>query len=152
MALTVLLPKTIPPIENEFGFRNVSILMLTCGEKYYIAKTANPSWMIEEIKTSYGRYMKDLLPKDNLFYPLINFMYKQDNHTVKVEVLFTSTDGYHVLKFELDQLIQHFGTKNCLNKNNVPHIPKTKRAKKGSNWLTVNQELNFRRLLTKYQY
>ena len=152
MAITVLLPKDIPDMTDRFGLRNISILMLTCGEKYYIAKTANPSWMIDEIKATYGRYLRDGIHETNLFYPLIRYMHKENNHTLKVEVLFTSTNGYQVLKFELEQLAQHFGNKNCLNKNNVPHIPKTVRAKKGSNWLTVNEELNFRRLLKKYEY
>ena len=152
MSLKVLLPATIPPIENEFGFRNISVLRLSCNEKYYIAKTANPSWMIEEIKTVYGKYQRGGILETNLFYPLVKYIYSHAIHVIKVEVLFTSTNGYEVLKYELEQLVEHFGTKDCLNKNNIPHIPKTVRAKKGANWLTVNEDLNFRKLLKKYQY
>lgn len=152
MSLTVLLPKAVPPIENEMGFRNVSIIQISCGEKFYIAKTANISWMIEEIKSVYRKYLDKGVLETNLFYPLVKYIYSKTIDILRVDVLFTSTDGYQVLKFELDQLAQHFGTKNCLNINNVPHIPKTKLAKKGSNWLTQNESLNYRKLLKKYNY
>lgn len=152
MSLTVLLPKVVPPIEDVSGFRNVSILHISCGEKFYIAKTANVSWMIDEIRSVYRKYLDKGVLETNLFYPLVKYMYSKTIDTIRIEVLFISTDGYKVLKFELEQLEQHFGTKNCLNLNNVPHIPKTKLAKKGSNWLTQNEALNFRKLLTKYNY
>jgi hypothetical protein len=71
---------------------------------------------------------------------------------MKVEVLFTTINGYEALKYELSLLEEWFGKKECLNKNNIPHIPKTIMAKKGANWLTQNQALNFRKLLTKYDY
>jgi hypothetical protein len=150
--LTVLLPKEIPPFENELGQRNKYVLRLSCGEKFYIAKTINYSWMIEEIKKTYSKYLKVGIPENNLFYPLIRHLYKHEISTIKVEVLFASTNGYQVLKFELQQLADHFGKKDCLNQNNIPHIPKSMRAKKGSNWLSVNEELNFRKLLKNYSY
>ncbi len=153
--LKIKLPKQLPPIEDILrGLRNVSVLRLSCGDKFLITKSANPDWMVEEIKKTYHKYLdKDAgIYETNLFFPLLKYSYTHEFPIIVVEVLFTSTDGYKVLKYELEQLIQHFGTKDCLNTNNVPHIPKTVRAAKGSNWLTENQALNFRKLLTKYDY
>jgi hypothetical protein len=140
------------PIEDEMGRRNISILQLSCGNKFIITKSANPEWMVKELKKSNHKYLDKGLYETNLFYPLIAHAYKNNLHIVKVEVLFTSTDGYKVLKFELNQLEMHFGKPDCLNLNNIPYIPKTVLAAKGSNWLTQNQALNFRKLLTKYDY
>jgi hypothetical protein len=152
--LKIKLPKVLPPIEDHMGRRNISVLRLGCGDKFLITKSANPEWMVKEIVTTYNKYLKkdSGIYETNLFFPLLKYSYTHEFPIIVVEVLFTSTDGYQVLKFELEQLIQHFGTKDCLNANNIPHIPKTVLAAKGSNWLTQNQALNFRKLLTKYNY
>lgn len=150
--IQIKLPTTLPPIEDHAGMRNISILRLSCGDKFMIVKSANPNWMIEEIKKVHNKYLDSGIYESNMFYPLVKYAYAKDLHIVNVEVLFTSTDGYKVLKFELNQLEQYFGTPDCLNENNIPHIPKTKLASKGSNWLTQNQALNFRKLLSKYVY
>jgi hypothetical protein len=149
--LRIKLPKTIPPLEQD-GNRNVSILKITSRDKFIIFKTVNIEWMIKEIKSTYGKFIRKGILETNLFYPLIKHIYGHETHDIKIEILLTTTDGYQALKFELEQLIKHFGTKECLNKNNVPHIPKTVVAKKGSDWLTQNEALNFRKLLTKYSY
>lgn len=151
--LQIKLPNELPPLEDKkTKKRNVSILKITCEDKFYIAKTVNPQWMVEEIKTVYGKYLRNGVLETNLFYPLVKYIYKHEAHKIKVEVLLTTTNGYTALKFELEQLIEHFGKPQCLNRNNVPHIPKTEVAKKGSNWLTQNQALNFRKLLIKYEF
>lgn len=154
MILTIKMPKVMPPVEDYRGLRNISVLRLGCGDKFLITKSANPTWMIGEIKTTYSKYLKkDLgIYETNLFFPLLKYSYTHEFPIIVVEILFTSTDGYQVLKFELEQLMQHFGSKECLNTNNIPHIPKTVMAAKGSNWLTQNQGLNFRKLLTKFTY
>lgn len=152
--LKIKLPTTLPPIEDHTGRRNISILRLGCGDKFLITKSANPEWMVKEIVTTYNKYLKkdSGIYETNLFFSLLKYSYTHEYPIIVVEVLFTSTDGYQVLKFELEQLVQHFGSSNCLNTNNIPHIPKTVLAAKGSNWLTQNQALNFRKLLTKYNY
>lgn len=150
--LNIKLPDSIPALEVK-GNRNISILRISCGDKFYIAKTANPEWVVKEIKSTYARYVhKGGIPENNLFYPLLKHAWSNDISKMRIEILFTSTNGYQVLKYELEQLMQYFGTKDCLNHNNIPHIPKTVSMLKGSNWLTQNQALNFRKLLTKYNY
>lgn len=151
--LQIKLPKELPPLEDKkTKKRNVSILKITCEDKFYIAKTINPEWMVEEIKTVYGKYQRRGVLETNLFFPLVKYIYRHEIHKIKVEVLLTTTNGYQALKFELEQLMQYFGKPACLNQNNIPHIPKTEVAKKGSGWLTMNQSLNFRKLLTKYEF
>lgn len=152
MPLQIKLPKDLPSLLDKSGKPNVNILKITCEDKFYIAKTINIEWMIGEIKKCYGKYLRGGIYETNLFYPLIRYIYSHEIHKMKVEVLLTTTNGYNALKFELQQLEEWFGKKECLNKNNIPHIPKTVVAKTGANWLTQNQALNFRKLLTKYDY
>lgn len=150
--LQFILPKQIPPFEDADGNRNVVILKLICGTKFYIAKTVNIEWMVDQIRRVYGKYHRGGIQETDLFYPLVRYVCKQDVQKIKIEILLVTTNGYEALKFELGFLEEFFGKKDCLNLNNIPHIPKTTYAKKGSNWLTMNQALNFRKLLTKYIY
>jgi len=144
MSIIFKLPKDIPT--------TVSIIKVNCEGKFYIAKVSNIDWFEKELQKTYGKYIRIGIPESNLYYPLIKHLYKQDRPKVSIEVLYTSDNGYKLLKFELEQLQEHFGKKDCLNLNNIPYIPKTVVAKTGSNWLTQNQALNFRKLLTKYDY
>lgn len=150
--LQIKLPKDIPALADKKGNRIVSILKITCEDKFYIAKTVNVGWMVDEIKSVYGKYQRAGVLETNLFYPLVRYIYSHEIHKIGIEVLLSTTNGYAALKYELEQLSQHYGKPSCLNKNNIPHIPKTMVAKKGSNWLTQNQALNFRKLLTKYEF
>lgn len=142
--ITFKLPKELPTTACVFE--------ISIGDKYYIGKSSNLLFVKTEIQTTYGKYNRKGLLETNLFYPVAKEIHKQEKPIVEIKVLFASSNGYDVLKFELCQLSEHFGQKNCLNLNNIPHIPKTVIAKKGSNWLTQNQALNFRKLLTKYNY
>ena len=81
-------------------------------------------------KDSVSKYQRNGVLETNLFFPLVKYIYKHEIHKIKVEVLLTTTNGYQALKFELEQLVQYFGKPQCLNRNNVPHIPKTEVAKK----------------------
>jgi hypothetical protein len=150
--LQVKLPNDLPALEDKKGNRNISIIKIICEDKFYIAKTVNIEWFIEEVRSVYGKYQRNGVLETNLLYPLVKYIYSHDIHKIKVEVLLTTINGYQALKYELELLMQWFGKKECLNKNNIPHIPKTVVAKKGSNWLTQNQSLNFRKLLTKYEF
>lgn len=151
--LRIKLPKTIPPLEEKkTGLRNIHIIKITVRDKFMIFKTVNLEWMVEEIKKVYGKYNRKGIDESNLFFPLIKRIYGHEIHDIVIEILFTTTDGYQALKFELEQLMRFFGKEECMNRNNIPHIPKTVVAAKGSNWLTQNQALNFRKLLTKYNY
>lgn len=142
--ITFKLPKELPS--------TVCVFQITIADKYYIGKSSNLLFVKNEIQSTYGKYNRKGLLETNLFYPIAKEIHKHEKPLVDIKVLFASSNGYDVLKFELQQLSEHFGKQGCLNLNNIPHIPKTVVAKKGSNWLTQNQALNFRKLLTKYNY
>jgi len=144
MSLQFKFPDTIPT--------TVSVVKLSVGDKFYIAKTTSLEWLRSELQSVYGKYLRGGIAETNLYYSLVRYIHKQEMPKIIMEVLYTSDNGYQVLKYELEQLSEHFGTRNCLNQNNTPHIPKTVAAKKGSQWLKQNESLNFRKLLTKYDY
>ena len=150
--IKVVMPKEVPPIENEYGIRNKSVIQFVIGDKFLITKTVNPEWTIEELKRTFGKYLRGGISEANMFYPLVKYLYKQESKAVRVDFLFTSTSGYEVLKKELELLVEHFGSKGCLNPNNVPYVPKTTAQHKGSDWLTPNEMMNFSKLLKKYEY
>lgn len=132
--------------------KRVFVLKISCNGKFLIFKATSIEWVQVEISKVYGKYQRGGILETNLMYPFVKWVHKQDRKKILIEVIFASNNGYEVLKFELNQLIEHFGRPECLNANNVPHIPKTEVAKKGSGWLTQNEALNFRKLLTKYNY
>lgn len=150
--LKIKLPSKLPELLDDNGSPKVNILKIICEDKFYIAKTINIPWMVKELQKNYGKYLRGGIYETSLFYPLVKYIYSHEAHKLKIEVLFTTTNGYEALKYELGLLEEWFGKKQCLNKNNIPYIPKTVVAKKGSNWLTQNQALNFRKLLTKYEF
>ena len=89
-----------------------------------------------------------------MFLPLIEYMHKRNINVVKVDMLIHSENGYAILKEELKQLREHFGSPRCLNPNNEPIMPQWKAPKKEGergtfNWLTQNEYLNFKKLLKK---
>ena len=129
-----------------------SVFKIICGEKYFIGKASSIEWLSSELKTTYGKYLRGGIPETNMFYPVLREYVSKELEELEIEVLFSSDNGYELLKFELEQLIAHYSKPGCLNPNNIPYIPKTTVAAKGSNWLTQNQALNFRKLLKKYSY
>jgi hypothetical protein len=137
--LNINLPEEIPPTRSVF--------VAKVNKKMYIGKTSNLEWLAAELKNTYGKYTRLGIPENNLFYPLLKYYHESGAEEMKIDVLFYSEKGYDILKFELEQLQDHFGKAYCLNKNHIPHIPKTIRAIKGSNWLTEADRMNFAKLL-----
>lgn len=152
MALDIRIPRPAPPTEVD-DKPNISIVQILAEDKFYITKTANIDFLVTAFRKAYRKYFyRGGVSSSDMFYPLLRHIDRHKIDRLKIEVLFSSTNGYLVLKYELEYLMEWFGKKECLNENNIPHIPKTVYAKKGSNWLTMNQSLNFRKLLTKYDY
>lgn len=146
--IKVILPSTIPI--------GACILKIVIGKKYYIAKTHNILWLGNEIEREVNKFQNDKAANLNKLYaPIVVYAVTQRLNIV-FNVLFESTSGYQCMKFELEQLEKNFGKKNCLNQNNIPHIPKTVLTSplrpNGYVWLSVNDEINFRKLLSKYTY
>jgi hypothetical protein len=147
-SIKVILPTTKP--------KAACILKIKVGTKYYIAKTHNIEWLGHEIERDVLKFQNDKAAKlNNLYVPIVKFaVTKQQN--IVFDVLFESTSGYQCMKYELQQLAKSFGKRDCLNQNNIPHIPKTPLTSpnrpNGYVWLSVNDEINFRKLLSKYDY
>jgi hypothetical protein len=143
----------------EFKFKEIdqekgrAIVKVSIGDYYLITKCGTLAWVDSEMRSVYRKYVHKMgVPETNLFLPLIEVAYKKELKYGKIEVLFQTTNGYELLKKELELLMEHFGKRNCKNTNNIPYIPKTVHANKGSNWLKQNEYLNFMRLLKNYDF
>lgn len=139
--MKITLPQDLPPTRSVFA--------AIVNKKMYIGKASSLEWLDAELRSTYGKYMRLGIPETNMFYPLLKYYHDSGAKGINIEVLFTSDKGYDILKFELEQLNAHYGKSYCLNNNSTPHIPKTTRAKKGSNWLTEADRMNFAKLLNK---
>jgi hypothetical protein len=145
--IKIKLPKDMPALESKVVFK------LYVGDKFYIGHTSSIEWVAKEIKKQWGKYTDgDGVHTDLLWYPVLKEAAKYERPLLRFDIVMESASGYQILKHELSLFEIHFGEKHCLNQNNIPYIPKTTHAKKGSNWLTQNEMLNFKKLLTKYDY
>lgn len=132
-----------------------SVVKITAGDKYIITKCGSIEWLCKEISTLLGKYQRRNVGIDetNFYTPLIQYIYKYQIPEINIEVLYTSTNGYNVLKYELDELMKHFGKKGCLNNNTTPYLPALKQKdgtdQPSSRWLTLTQFANFNKLLIK---
>ena len=142
----------------EFKFKEIdqekgrAIVKVTMGDYYIITKCGSLNWLDDEIRSTYRKYLKQGIPESNLYSSFIEAVHKKELKYGTIQVVYQTTNGYDLLKKELEMLIQHFGRRYCKNTNNIPYIPKTVHANKGSNWLKQNEYLNFMRLLKNYDF
>lgn len=122
------------------------------GDKYYIGHTSSLIFFENELKKQWGKYFRAGVYSNHLFLPILKAASKQERPSIDIRIHFSSESGYDVLKTELSLFEEYFGQKDCLNENNIPYVPKTTHAKSGSNWLTQNEMLNFKKLLKKYEF
>lgn len=148
--LTIKLPKEA---ELERSEQPKCVIKMTVGNKYYIGRSLNFEFIEKELRDCLKKYQyKKGIWETHLYYPIIKHIVDKGIDVVSVEILFTSESGYEVLKEELNQLSASFGKRNCLNQNNIPYVPKFKTPTSTSKWLTHNEFLNFKKLLTKYEF
>jgi hypothetical protein len=123
----------------------LSVIRVVLGDKFYIGKTASITWFEDALKKAYGKYaFRNGLREDNMFYPIVKQIHKAGIEDIYIDVLFSSDNGYRVLQNELQQLLEHYGTKSCINTNQLPVVPKTSYDEAHKNkWLTVPQSLNY---------
>lgn len=142
---------------SNYPLQNVAtIVKVKVGGKFYIAKTHNIKWFEHELRRELDKIMLDSFAKPNkLYQPIIEYAISKD-YPIVIELIYSNVSGYKAMKYELELLAKHYGKKNCLNENNIPHIPKTPITSplkpNGYTWLSVNDEINFRKLLKKYEY
>ena len=148
--LTFYWPEKFPEIGYEKGMKYVVKILI--GEKYFITHVTSLSFLQKEIQNTWGKYHRVGIMEKNLYYPVIRQLARVDKKEVEFQVLYQDASGYNVLKFELGVFVEEFGKPNCLNEENVPYVPKTTNAKKGSNWLTPNEFLNYSKLIKQYEH
>lgn len=130
------------------------LVKIIANEGYMITKCGSIEWLCKEL----NKTMSDLVDKstgvytDNLYYDLLKYVIKHDINKLYFEPIYSTANGYQLLKQELHFLEENFGKKGCLNNRNIPYIPKTVHANKGSNWLKKNEYLNIMKLLKQYEY
>ena len=130
-----------------------SVVKIKVGGKIYIAKTHNQIWLANELVNMYGKYQRELLKEDNLYYPVIKYAVSKGIQEIYFETLYSNVSGYRVLVYELEMLAKYFGKRNCLNANNVPYVPKTNYERPGAyTWLQRNEELNYTKQLKKWDF
>lgn len=129
-----------------------AIVKLSYGDKYIITKCRDIGWLEKEFRSTLRRYDDKELKRENFYYKFAKYIHSVDAKKVLCEIIYQTENGYDVLKKELELLIEHYGNKDCMNENNIPYIPKTIHAKKGSSWLKQNEFLNFMKLLKNYEY
>ena len=128
------------------------IVKVTANDKYIITKCGVLAQLCYTLHQTYRRYCKNGIWDQDFYFKYVKHCHESQPKKVVIEVLYSDDNGYNILKKELELLQEHFGKKECLNMNNIPYIPKTTHAAKGSNWLKPNEYLNFMRLLKNYDY
>lgn len=141
--MNIILPEKIPAKPCVFS--------ISCNEKEYIGHSMSLTWLADEITKTYGKYHRNGVRTDNLYYPLVKEYYGMVKPAMIITVLFETDNGYDLLKYELEMLAGLYGTSKCINASPIPYVPKNVHLKRGSAWLTKNQYLNFMKLLKKYE-
>ena len=128
-----------------------AVIKINVGKYYYISRAITFKFIKDELTKTYAqyKYSREGAYTDHLYFPIVVKMVEKAIETVSFEIVFTSQSGYEVLKEELKLLQESFGKKMCLNANSIPYVAKFKTPKSTSKWLTHNEFLNFKKLLSK---
>lgn len=130
-----------------------TIVKIKVGRKYFIAKTHNIGWLLDkELPNQVKKISKGTYNTDNIYYPLVQYIFTNPKKRVSYEILFTSNSGYFTIKYEYELLNNSVGLKSCLNTSKQPHIPKTRATKEKLNdntWFTESDRANYLKLLKK---
>ena len=118
---------------------------LTIGRKYYIAKSKSLIWL--------QMHLNDVLKSYNMngvadmYLPIVKHVHETGYYEIKVDIICQDENPYNVIKAEFLALQEHVGDKLCLNKSAEPYTPKFNQKTQMFGWLTVNQFLNFKKLV-----
>lgn len=124
-----------------------SCFKLFVGRKYYIVKAKTCMWVQQHLNKLLKSYnISGISPKD-LYFPIVKQIHDTGYYEVQIEFICQSTNPYEVIKAEFLALEEHVGKSLCLNKNKEPYTPKYNPDTKMHGWLTVNQFLNYKRLV-----
>jgi hypothetical protein len=130
---------------------NYSCFKLFVGRKYYIVKTKSIQWIERHLNTLLKAYNSNGMDAKDLYFPIVKQIHNTGYYDVQIEFIMQSDNPYEVIKAEFLELQDHVGKSLCLNKNKEPYMPKYNTVTKMHGWLTVNQYLNYKRLVKKYE-
>lgn len=122
---------------------------LTVGKKYMIVRTKTLMWL--------EMHLNDVLKSYNIngvidmYLPIVKHVHDTGYYEIKVDIICQDGNPYKVIKAEYLALLQEVGKTLCLNKKAEPYMPKFNPKTNMFGWLTVNQFLNFKKLVKKHQ-
>ena len=134
------------PIEGHY-----SCFKLFIGKKFYIVKTKSLQWTEQNLNKLLKAYNSNGMDGKDLYFPIVKNIHNTGIYELNIEFICQSSNPYDVIKAEFISLQENFGKRSCLNKNKNPYMPKYKPETKMHGWLTVNQYLNYKRLVKKYE-
>jgi len=133
------------PIDGHY-----SCFKIFVGRKYYIAKTKSIQWTLQNLNKILKAYNSNGTDGKDLYFPLVKHIHNTGYYDVQIEFICQSENPYEVIKAEFLALQEHVGKSLCLNKNKEPYTPKYNPDTHMQGWLTVNQYLNYKKLVKNY--
>ena len=82
-----------------------------------------------------------------MYLPIVQHVHNTGFYEIQVDIICQDENPYKVIKAEFFALKDHVGNPLCLNKSAEPYTPKFNSKTKMFGWLTVNQFLNFKKLV-----
>jgi hypothetical protein len=119
---------------------------LTIGRKYAIVKTKSLIWLQMHLNDVLKSYNMNGVKKD-MYLPIAKQVHDTGYYEIHVDIICQDENPYKVIKAEFLALKEHVGNKLCLNKEVEPYTPKFNSKTGMYGWLTVNQFLNFKKLV-----
>lgn len=138
-------------IQFEFGKEKPTDLyacfILYVGRKYFIVKAKSCLWVEQHLNKLLKSYATSGIDSKDLYFPIVKQIFNTGYYDLQVEFICQSENPYEVIKAEYRALRLHYGKSLCLNKNKLPYVPKYNPTTKMHGWLTVNQFLNYCKLI-----
>ena len=118
---------------------------LTIGRKYYIARTKSLVWLQQHLNDVLKSY--NMNGVTDMYLPIVQHVHNTGFYEIQVDIICQDENPYKVIKAEYLALKEHVGQSLCLNKKAEPYTPKFNKKTGMFGWLTVNQYLNFKKLI-----
>lgn len=118
---------------------------LTVGRKYMIVRTKSLIWLEMHLNDVLKAY--NMNGTSDMYLPIVKHVHDTGYYEVFVDIICQDENPYNVIKVEFLALKEHVGKPLCVNKTIEPYSPKFNKKTKMFGWLTVNQFLNFKKLI-----
>lgn len=128
-----------------------SCFFLYVGRKYYIVKSKTCMWVEKHLNKLLKAYNTNGIDSKDLYFPIVKQIHNTGYYDVQIEFICQSDNPYEVIKAEFLALQDHVGKSLCMNKNKEAYTPKYNTDTKMHGWLTVNQYLNYKKLVKNHK-